>query len=130
MKAWIFLHNSGDGKVGHLTAQALAQLRASHPHVHVDALGIDGLWERLVALPAAVVADLFNIASPPDGPESKVRVLLKRAGDLDDQCKRREAFGALEEALAVAELNRLPALQAEILVSMCLTSNTSEKKSR
>ncbi|MGH9764795.1 MAG: hypothetical protein ACREDR_31420, partial [Blastocatellia bacterium] len=62
LKAWTFLHNSADGKVGHLTAQALVELRNDNPTVDIEAIGIDGLWERIEKLPGKKLAALFGIS--------------------------------------------------------------------
>jgi tetratricopeptide (TPR) repeat protein len=123
MKTWTFVHNSADNKVGHLTAKALLQLRDEHPTVHIDAIGINGLWERLTTLPVEKLATLFGYIKSPDPVELRIRALLKRSSDLDDQGRRREAFEATEEALAIAETERLVALQAEILVTLTLMSS-------
>jgi tetratricopeptide (TPR) repeat protein len=64
LKAWTFVHNSADGKVGRLTAQALTHLKQNHPGVDIEALGIDGLWERLEKLPRNRLAALFGISIP------------------------------------------------------------------
>src|SRR5580704_6216759 len=64
LTAWTFVHNSADGKVGHLTAQALIHLRQNHPGVDIEAIGIDGLWERLKKLPRNRLATLFGISIP------------------------------------------------------------------
>ena len=51
LKIWTFVHNSSDGKVGHLTAAALKILSDEHPAITVEAIGIDGLWVRLEKIP-------------------------------------------------------------------------------
>jgi tetratricopeptide (TPR) repeat protein len=123
LKAWTFVHNSPDGKVGHLTAQALIQLKDENPAVCVEAIGIDGLWERLERLPHEKLASLFGISKQPNQAESQVEALLKRARNLANQDKRRKALDAMEQALALAETEKLISLQAEALIGLCLISS-------
>jgi tetratricopeptide (TPR) repeat protein len=123
LRVWTLLHNSPDGKIGHLTATAIAQLHNRHPHVHIDVIGIDGLWERLSVLPFAKLAALFGPSEIPGSAESKIRLLLKRATDLDKQGKRRKALNALERSFALADTAGLVELQAEALISLCLMSS-------
>ena len=82
LKIWTFLHNSTDGKVGHLTAKTLARLSDENPGVLIEALGIDGLWERLEKLTKEKLSSLFGILESPNHLESKIRSLLKRATEL------------------------------------------------
>src|SRR2546430_9826455 len=60
LKKWTLVHNSSDGKVGHLTAQALSLLQDANPAISLEAIGIDGLWERLEKLAARRLASLFG----------------------------------------------------------------------
>ena len=126
LKTWTFVHNSSDGKVGHLTAQALIQLKDENPTVCVEAIGIDGLWERLEKLPNEKLASLFGISKPPSQAESQIRALLKRASELANQDKRREAFEAMEQALAIAEIEKIVNLQAEVLIGLSLISSARD----
>ncbi len=123
LKVWTFIHNSADGKVGHLTAKTLARLSAVNPDVRVEALGIDGLWERLEKLTTEKLSSLFGISKSPNQIESKIRSLLKRATELANQDKRRKAFEAMEEALVIAETEKLVHLQAEVLIGLSLLSS-------
>jgi len=123
LKTWTFVHNSADGKVGHLTAQALTRLKDENPSVCVEAIGIDGLWERLEKLPNEKLASLFGISRPPSQAESQIRALLKRASELVSQAKRREAFEAMEQALAIVETEKIEHLQAEVLIGLSLISS-------
>lgn len=126
VKTWTFVHNSHDGKVGHLTAQALVQLKNENPAVCVEAIGIDGLWERLEKLPDKKLASLFGISKPPSQAESKIRALLKRASELANRDKRRQAFEAMEQALAIADTEKIVNLQAEVLISLSLISSARD----
>jgi len=124
LKIWTFVHNSQDGKVGHLTARALAELHEGHPGVQLEALGIDGLWERLASLPHDKLAILFGAAIVRKEGESRIRSLLDQASELDDQDKRDQAFETTEQALAIARAEQLVDTQAEILCSLCLMAST------
>ncbi len=124
LKTWTFVHNSSDGKVGHLTAQALIRIKDENPTVSVEAVGIDGLWERLEKLPKEKLASLFGVSNPPNQAESQIRALLNRANELAIQDKRREAFEALEQALSIAESEKISDLQAEVLIGLSLISST------
>ena len=123
LKIWTFVHNSSDGRVGHLTGQALTQLTDENPNVCIEAIGIDGLWERLEKLPSEKLASIFGISKPLGQAESQIRALLKRAGELANQDKRREAFEAMEQALAIAETEKIVNLQAEVLIGLSLMSS-------
>jgi tetratricopeptide (TPR) repeat protein len=122
LKAWTFVHNSADGKVGHLTAKAVSLLRDQNPDIEVEVLGIDGLWERVAKLPPAQLTSLFNVAYTINPAETEIRALLKRAGDLDNDDERKEAFDAAAKALAIAETTGLSEFQVKALIALCLMS--------
>src|SRR5579864_1060413 len=122
LKIWTFIHNSSDGKLGHRTAQVLTGLKEKNPAISVEAIGIDGLWERLQKLPNEKLASLFGSSS--SGVESQIRALLRRANDLANQDDRCRAFEAMEQALAIAETGKVVNLQAEVLISLSLISST------
>lgn len=123
LKIWTFVHNSSDGKVGQRTARALAQLQDENPTVDIEAIGIDGLWERLEKLPNEKLSFLFGVSKPPSQAESQIRALLRRASELASQDKRREAFETMEQALAIAETEKIVSLQAEVLIGLSLISS-------
>ncbi|MFZ4700322.1 MAG: hypothetical protein ACOYMG_09740 [Candidatus Methylumidiphilus sp.] len=123
LKIWTFVHNSSDGKVGHLTAAALKKLKDENPAIIVEAIDIDLLWERLEKLPNEKLAALFGIPEQPNLAEPQIRALLNRAIDLANQDNRRKAFETMEEALVMAESENLINLQAEILISLSLISS-------
>ena len=122
-KTWTFVHNSPDGKVGHLTAAKLAQLKEQTPAVSVEAIGIDGLWERLNKLPNEKLASLFGLSSTPNQAVSQIRALLNQASNLGNQDKRGKAFEVMEQALAIAEAEKIANLQAEVLIGLSLISS-------
>jgi tetratricopeptide (TPR) repeat protein len=126
LKTWTFLHNSSDGKVGHLTATALTEITDENPTVCIEAIGIDGLWERLEKLPSDKLASLFGTSKPSRQAESEIRVLLKQANELANQDNRRRAFEMMEQALAIAESEKIVNLQAEVLVGLCLMSSSRD----
>ncbi len=123
LKIWTFVHNSSDGKVGHLTASALKILSDENPAIIVEAIGIDGLWERLEKLPIEKLASLFGIPEQSNQAESQIRALLNRANELASQDNRRKAFETMEEALVMVESENLINLEAEILISLSLISS-------
>jgi tetratricopeptide (TPR) repeat protein len=123
LKIWTFIHNAQDGAVAHHTSQALATLNNENPEIDFEAIGIDGLWERLKQLPDEKLASLFGISNPPNQTESKIRALLRRARELANQDKCRQAFEAMEEALSIAESEKLVNLQAEVLIGLSLISS-------
>jgi len=123
LKLWTFVHNSSNGGLGDKTATALAQLNEENPGIFAEAIGIYGLWERLEKIPNEKLASLFGISQQPNQAESRIRALLKRASELANQDKRRQAFEAMEEALAIAESEKLVNLQAEVLIGLSLISS-------
>jgi len=124
LKSWTFLHNSPDGKVGHRTAAALLQLQTSHAPVRVEALGIDGLWDRLAGLPLQVLAPLFDVAGSASDVATQVREMLHRAADLDAEEKSVEAFDLAKDALSKTENHEdLIDLRAETLATLSLLSS-------
>ena len=123
-KAWTFVHNSTDGKVGHLTAAKLALLENQNPSVSVEAIGIDGLWERLGMLPSEKLASLFGIPNTPNQAESQIRAKLKLAQMLARQEKNTEGIRELEEALALAQAAKLVEEEVEVLLALGLFSSS------
>jgi tetratricopeptide (TPR) repeat protein len=126
LKFWTFICNRSDGKFGKLTAEALTQLTINNPNITIEAIGIDGLWELLDTLPKEKLASLFDISIPPNNIESQIRVLLNHASDLANQGKRRLAFEAMEQALAVAKTENIINLQAEVLIGLSLISSAQD----
>jgi tetratricopeptide (TPR) repeat protein len=123
LKLWTFVHNSNDGKLGHLSTKALAKLNDENQEIVVEAIGIDGLWERLEKLSSDKLADLFGVPTPNNQAKSKIRALLNRASDFSGQGKRSKSFEAMEQALVIAETEKIVDLQAEILIGLTLISH-------
>jgi tetratricopeptide (TPR) repeat protein len=123
LKIWTFIHNSPDGKVGHRTGRALATLKEENTAICIEAIGIDGLWERLEKLPNEKLASLFGVSRPRNQAESQIRALLNQAVDLGSKDNHRKALEVMEQALAIAEAEKLVNLQAEVLISLALISS-------
>jgi hypothetical protein len=122
LRAWTFVHNSADGKVGHLTATAATRLLDKNPGIEIEVLGIDGLWERVAKMPPAQLANLFNVAHAINPAETEIRTLLKQAEDLYSRDERKKAFDAAIKALAIAEVTGLSTFQVKALIALCLMS--------
>jgi tetratricopeptide (TPR) repeat protein len=123
LRRWTLIHNSPDGKIGHLTAAALAELGSNNPESTVEALGIDGLWTRLNELQDDSLADLFGSSEPSSIAKRQVRVLLKRATSYAHENDMRKAVEVMRESLAIAQADRSVELEAEVLIGLCLASS-------
>ena len=123
LRSWTLIHNSTDGKIGHLTAAALASLSDANPGTAIEALGIDGLWLRLNDLSDGALAELFDSSEPGASAKSQVRALLKRATSLAHEDNMRKAVETMCEALAIAQAERAVELEAEVLIGLCLASS-------
>jgi len=130
LRAWTFLHNSPDGKIGHQTAAALLQLQEMHAGIKLEILGIDGLWDQLLAaLPTATLAALFKVPIGTSDDAKRVREILRQAGELEGEGKLDEAFSAAQDALAIVSVREdLLDLKAETLA--CLTLLSSDRAGR
>lgn len=63
LKAWHFIHNHPEAKIGFLTAAAINELKQQHPGIEFQILDIDSLWRQVSALPEEVVEDLVTRVS-------------------------------------------------------------------
>ena len=83
LKSWTFVHNHPEGKIGKLTAEAVASLKAAHPTITFAIHNIDSLWGELALLPSDKLALLFGefelVASLPRV-EVQYGKLIGRAG--------------------------------------------------
>ena len=60
MKAWVFVHNHPEGKLGQLGAKAVNKLKSQNPSVEIAVLNIDGLWEKLAGLSDETLKRFFG----------------------------------------------------------------------
>ena len=60
LKSWTFIHNHPEGKIGKLTAGAIASLKADYPTITFVIHDINSIWEELVHLPRDKIAFLFG----------------------------------------------------------------------
>ena len=107
LKIWTFIHNSSDGKVGHRTARALATLKEENTAICIEAIGIDGLWERVREINRLKTRLIIWSSRPKNQAESQIRALLNQAVDLGSKDKHRKALEVMEQALAIAEAENL-----------------------
>jgi len=63
LSEWVFLHNHPEGKIGKLSADAVAALSKEHPHIKVRVLDIESLWAQLRTLPDQVLEELFDVSN-------------------------------------------------------------------
>jgi len=70
LKAWTFIHNHPEGKIGKQTAAAISSLQTDYPAITFRVLNIDGLWDELARLSDDVLSTLFGDATiaPPGVP--------------------------------------------------------------
>lgn len=118
--AWTFVHNSTDGKLGHLSAAALERIRKSG--VSVAVLGIDDLWTKLSALSDSLLEGLFGHA-PTATTKSRVKALLNLAQSNAHEDDQKRAIELMKEAQAIAQAEGAIALEAEVLIGLCLLSS-------
>jgi tetratricopeptide (TPR) repeat protein len=60
LKAWVFVHNHPEGKLGKRGAEAISDVKSQNPLVEITVLNIDGLWEKLTALSDETLKRLFG----------------------------------------------------------------------
>ena len=102
---------------------SVSAAEGQNPGISLEAIGIDGLWERLEKMPKEKLASLFGVSKQTSLAESQIQALLKQAREFANQDKRRKAFEAMEQALAIAETEKLIDLQAEVLIGLSLISS-------
>src|SRR5712671_688136 len=68
LKAWVFVHNHPEGKLGQLGARAISDLKSQNPSVEISVLSADGLWDRLKVLPDETLKRLFGGKDAPATP--------------------------------------------------------------
>jgi hypothetical protein len=117
LKAWIFVHNHPEGKLGQLGAKAISELKSRNPSVEITVLSIDGLWEKLKALSDETLKRFFGekdagAASASNAPEDRIPDTIKRlfdeAGKLAEADRDAEAKAKYEEAANHPDAASLP----------------------
>lgn len=137
LKAWIFVHNHPDGKLGKLSASAISDLKSQNTSVDIAVLNIDSLWEKLLTLSedaskrffgakdsdAASDANQLDLDIPAD-----IKRLLDDADKLDAEGKYSEALVLIEEALTAAKAgnHEMALIQATIDLAECITRTGGE----
>ena len=132
LKAWVFVHNHPEGKLGKLSATAINQLKSQNPPVEIAGLSIDSLWDRLTTLPGEILERFFGAGSEGAVPISdqkelelpaEIKQLLDKADKLDVDGKYGEALLLIEEALKTAEKcgHETAIIKATIDLAECIT---------
>jgi len=133
LKAWVFVHNHPEGKLGKRSATAISDLKSQNPSVEIAVLSIDNLWERLAAaLPDETLKRLFGTSS--EGAvcisnqteleiPAEIKKLLDDADKLDREGKYAEALALIEQALKTAEEcgHETAIIKATIDLAECIT---------
>ncbi|MBI1331264.1 MAG: NACHT domain-containing protein [Armatimonadetes bacterium] len=60
MRAWTFVHNHPEAKLGKLSVAAINRIKSKHPGIHLAVLDIESLWEAIKALPPSRIAKLLG----------------------------------------------------------------------
>lgn len=90
LKAWVFVHNHPEAKIGKLSAAAVSALKTRCPNVEITILDINSLWEKLKGLADDMLTKLFgnpgfhpgssDEQAQPGGLEALLRVALSSLG--------------------------------------------------
>jgi tetratricopeptide (TPR) repeat protein len=122
LKAWIFVHNHPEGKLGKLSARAVSELKSRNPSVEIAVLNIDSLWGKLTALPDETLRAFFGenvgLAAVVNPPEAKIPNIIKRLLDKAEKFSAEDRFAdavpILEKALKAAIRAKHDAAQIKI----------------
>ncbi len=120
LRAWTFVHNHPEGKLGKKSAATVAHLKAEHPDVEVFVLDINSLWEKLAILSDAPLTKLFG----PSGAvelEATLRSLLTFLDSINDDSdvlKLEEKAKELRDFVASLEMGKFYSKRIGKLVSV------------
>ncbi len=124
LKAWVFVHNHPEARLGKLGIKAVSDLKAANPSIKIAVLDIDGLWEKLKELPHETRNRLFgehgtsDVTAREQAPEeipANLKKLLVRARDQKAKQRYHKARPLYEEALQIAAEKLLPQAYVEAL---------------
>lgn len=126
LKAWIFVHNHPEGKLGKLGTRAISDLKSQNPSVEIAVLNINGLWAKLTALPDETLRAFFgenagsvSTSTPPEVKISgNIRRLLDEAEKLSDEDHFADAVPILEKALKAAIRAKHDAAQIKVCIRL------------
>ena len=62
LNTWIFVHNHPTAQIGHKSAIALSNLKATYPTIDIRVLNIDAFWDEVSKLPIQLIASLLGVA--------------------------------------------------------------------
>ncbi|MHB8580524.1 MAG: tetratricopeptide repeat protein [Ignavibacteriaceae bacterium] len=81
-RAWVFVHNHREGKLGQRSTTAISELTNANPLVEITVLNINTLWEKLTKLPDEALKRLFG-----DGVVDTTQALLPLEEDIPADIK-------------------------------------------
>jgi hypothetical protein len=131
LKAWVFVHNHPQGKLGQLGATAISDLKSKNPSVEITVLSIDGLWEKLAGLSDETLKNLFgerdadatdDLKRLEDSIPADIKALLDEAWSLSHEGQNQAAKAKSEKALTLAEqaTHEFASIKAKASICNCL----------
>ena len=78
MKAWAFIHNHPEAKIGQLSARAISDLETQHKEVTIRVLNIDTFWDELKNVPHKSIAKVLNVTIPDTDEEKRIHGIVAR----------------------------------------------------